>query len=136
MTERKEQDDTLRWLSAELSELPDPEPAAPLFGRIMASRSRRRRRRRIGIAAALLLGCAALWPALRPGLAPAELELAAQAPEDLRLLLLDRRLQAAYDRGADRAEIAALWEARARLLHAAERQHGYEEEQDASILSL
>lgn len=137
-TPQDELDDRIR-LSQALSALPDPEPPPPLFGRIMASRTRRRRQRRWAAVAAAVVGAALLWPLLHVPLAPQPaLQLAEQAPQgaDLSLRLIDRRLQTAYDRGADAAEIAALWEARARLLQADQRDPAHEENQDAHILSL
>lgn len=125
------------WLRAELAALPDPSPPEALLGRILASRVRRRRRRQWSAAVALLLGAALLWPLLPP-VAPGDPPAVAvdAAPDDLRLRLLDRRLQAAYDGGASAEQIEALWLARARHLAAAEAQPDTEETRDASILSL
>jgi hypothetical protein len=129
------------WLRQALVALPDPEPAAPLFERIMHSRARRRRQRRLALTAALgVLGVlgASMAPLLHaPDAPPIETTHAEARPgTDVALLLLDRQLQAAYDRGADDSEIAALWEARAHLLIGDARPVHHQEPHDARILSL
>jgi hypothetical protein len=125
------------WLAGHLSALPDPEPPSPLFERVMTSRTRRRRVRALSSAAVLLVGAALLWPLLRTPIlsSPAE-EVAAVTVDDLRLLLIDRRLQAAYDGGASDEHLAALWQARARLAAAGDTPPPTEEIEDATILSL
>lgn len=109
------------WLAERLAALPDPLPPEQLLPRILASRARRRRLRRGLAAAGLALGLALLWPAQPPVTGPALppqplADVYTDAERGAPLWLIDRRLQAAYDRGADDAQIAALWQMRARHL--------------------
>jgi hypothetical protein len=55
---------------------------------------------------------------------------------EVALLLLDRQLQAAYDRGASETELAELWQARAQLLFANTNPVQHQETHHASILAL
>ncbi len=130
------------WLVAELAALPDPPPPDRLYGRILASRQRRRRHSRLYAVAALLVLGALIWPLLdagRLGEGPAPLTevsspdpLPALPPAASALLHIDRQLQAAYDRGADPAQITTLWRVRERIVE----QNPKQEPAHEHILSL
>lgn len=108
-----------------LNSLPDPELPTGLWRKI-DSRRRRRQMRSVGWAAAaslaalvvmsiaVLNGPTAPPPPARQYLA-AESTSAGRDPEQAwvaEIRALDQQLQAAYERGADAADVAHLWEAR------------------------
>lgn len=108
-----------RKLDDYLHRLPTATPPAGLGARIVDRHLRRRRLRRLlapAVAAGLLLGVLAL----RPGAPdPATEHIVATAASRAALIDLrsaDRRLQSAYLYGADEAQKAALWQARAAAL--------------------
>ncbi|GIX34656.1 MAG: hypothetical protein KatS3mg126_0435 [Lysobacteraceae bacterium] len=105
-------------LAEALRRLQDPPAPAALFDRILRSRAQRRWRRRLGLACLVLAGGLLWLPAGPPG-ERGDRETgatAAAADRGLELWLLDRRLQAAYEHGADSEQLARLWQARANLL--------------------
>jgi hypothetical protein len=108
-----------------LRDLPEPELPAQLWQRIDSSR-RRRQMRSVGIAAAASLAAMVIMSVatLRdPSHAPqiqANTVTATNIGQPAwlsKIRALDQRLQAAYEFGADAAEVDPLWEARRRALN-------------------
>ncbi|MCK7594510.1 hypothetical protein [Pseudomarimonas salicorniae] len=150
-TEQEDRDEAQGWLVERLSALPDADPPAALFGRILATRRRRRWQRRVAASLAVAAGLVVL-------IGPLYVDLGRPAPEsepipvsateeplpdgpaaagrDWQLAVLDRRLQAAYDRGADPEHITALWKAREQLVRPQAGRDTDEESDDERILSL
>jgi len=127
-------------VSARLRELPEFDPDPGLWHRIERARGRALRARRqrrgwiAGALAATLAGVAAL-PLMQPGqpsvddatvwqqrsaVLESEWQALQRAPGDLRtraeLMMIDKALQSAYDRGADTTELAPLWKQRSEAL--------------------
>ncbi len=95
--------------------LPQPRPGDALFNGIMRAHGRRRAQHRALVGALGVLAVVALagtWIQRDAQKAPAQTQPLASAPEANALRAADRALQAAYERGADDAEIAALWSRR------------------------
>jgi hypothetical protein len=126
-------------VSARLAALPEFDPPAHGFARVLARRAARRRRRLAGAfavaaglaAVALALGTRAPGPdaanaqaraqALEADAASARPAVVANAPIaalEGELARLDAALQAAYDRGAAPPELERLWQARTETLSA------------------
>jgi hypothetical protein len=114
-----------------LEALPESEPPASLWPRLAAARAdvlrRRRRPWQMGAAAAAAALLAVLGARLLPApVAPAEVVMAdpgspaptasAALPGDAGLRRLDDEIALAYARRASDAEVAVLWQARARLI--------------------
>lgn len=125
-----------------LAELPQFEPSPDLWERIVAAQAARQRRRHLraalGVAAAAMLALVVLWrlpgasvdtgsqqlAALQRQSQTLERQLVALAPAnrpesvatEAELVHVDRTLQLAYDRGADKQELASLWRRRIDLL--------------------
>ena len=121
MTESSEVRENLRLLPE--AELPDS-----LWSRVETKRKKQLVRRRVGLGIASLALVAAfslplLSPLLKSGedplsASPLAVHQPARSAEEIQadLLAVDRALQAAYDRGADDAEIAPMWVIRNALL--------------------
>lgn len=112
MSEQRNLDDHLR-------RLPTAAPPAGLGQRIVDRHLRRRRMRRLlapALAAGMLLGVLALRPGAPDPATEHTVATAASRAALVDLRSTDRRLQAAYLHGADEAQKAALWQARAAAL--------------------
>lgn len=103
-------------------------PEDALWQRISSTRVRRRQRRQVLVTAAVglfgvLLGAGLMSPSAPWQNGAAVVEQAPQsapsAPANEALRAIDRRLQAAYDRSADPAEIRRLWQLRDAVLNQA-----------------
>jgi hypothetical protein len=102
---------------AYLSALPTPAVGRDLFQRIEGTRQRRQVRRRLFAGSVALLAFCALLLTLPTSPGPVVEALVIQPTPatqaaGAQLRAIDRQLQAAYDRGADEAQLAALWRAR------------------------
>ena len=112
MSDQRKLDDYLR-------RLPAATPPAGLGQRIVDRHLRRRRLRRLlapAMAAGLLLGVLALRPGAPDPPTEQAVATAGSSAALIDLRSADRRLQAAYLHGADEAQKAALWQARAAAL--------------------
>ncbi|MGH8041849.1 MAG: hypothetical protein ACREPN_07385 [Rudaea sp.] len=132
---------SFRELAARLPAAPSQLPSPDLWSRIAGAHRARQRRRRLTAVSAVLVLIAAVamtLPAWRHAIAPTiDWRARAQALElqldalpmpvnsspmarlaESELARLDRNLQAAYDRGAPAADVAALWQRRSQLLNA------------------
>lgn len=99
--------------------LPQPEPSAALFERVVHANGRRRKRRKAMLAVFSMLAIVAvagIWTPHRTAPNPGVAQHVVSAADAREVRKMDRTLQAAYERGADDAELAALW-ARRDALH-------------------
>ena len=111
-----------------LERLPEAELPAALWSRVESGRKKQVVRRRVGLGIASLALVSTLFlPMIFPlvtsrddplSASPLAVHQPARSAEEIQadLLAVDRALQAAYDRGADDAEIAPMWVIRNALL--------------------